>query len=196
MGSKPWRKPPPDLQSADHDIAALVARINKGDEEAFHQMVLLTQSKLIKVCFFLTGSRHAASELAQEVYLKAFENIEKLDGERNLMGWLYQVARNLVIDQSRTSEGKVERAKVKNEVENQEVLESFTSSSENDLKNVIELQTVLNQMEPEDRWLMVVFFIEGRTSQEIGKILGIGDGATRMRISRAKKIFLEIYGKN
>lgn len=177
----------------DH-LNSLIVRAKGGDSRAFTELIQATQNQLFKVCFHLTGSKNLAEELAQETYIKAVQNLEKMSPDFNLMAWLFQVARNLMIDKTRTAEHKVER--LSDQADSTGLDAIMVSQEPEDREAIIQLQRALNAMEPEDRWILVMFHLEERSSGEISKMLGIGESAVRMRVLRAKKIFMELYGKH
>ena len=71
-------------------------------EELFHRH----QSRIIRWCYRFTHDRESAMDLAQEIFLRAFRNLDNYRGECRFSTWLYVIARNLCMSalQKRASE--------------------------------------------------------------------------------------------
>jgi RNA polymerase sigma-70 factor (ECF subfamily) len=61
-------------------------------------------------CFRLTGNVDAAADLAQEVFLRAFQNLPAFRGESKFTTWLYRIARNRCFDELRSRAAQPEEA--------------------------------------------------------------------------------------
>ena len=82
--------------------AALVAT-GEQDRDGFRQVYRLTSSKLFGVCLRICGSRQAAEDVLQEVYLTIWRRAGGYDpGRSSPITWLATIARNRAIDWRRT----------------------------------------------------------------------------------------------
>jgi RNA polymerase sigma-70 factor (ECF subfamily) len=76
----------------------LVRASRRGDKEAFRELVERYQRKVVSVALGMVHNREDAIEIAQETFVKAFENLEKFKGESSFYTWLYRIAVNRAID--------------------------------------------------------------------------------------------------
>jgi RNA polymerase sigma-70 factor, ECF subfamily len=83
----------PDERLVDETIA--------GDRDAFGALVLRHQRGLANYIFRLVGSRDAATDLSQEVFLKVFVSLDSFDPRYRFTTWLYRIASNSAIDHLR-----------------------------------------------------------------------------------------------
>jgi RNA polymerase sigma-70 factor, ECF subfamily len=74
--------------------AELVARCIAGDPEAFAPLVERYQGALFTVALRMVGDREDAKDLAQGVFLKAFEKLSTFDPSYRFFSWLYRIAIN------------------------------------------------------------------------------------------------------
>jgi RNA polymerase sigma-70 factor, ECF subfamily len=85
--------------------AELVARSRKGDVEAFNHLVSRWEKRLYNYLLRLVASRPGyqedALDLAQEAFLKAYQNIGTLADAEKFSSWLYRIARNLAFSHLR-----------------------------------------------------------------------------------------------
>jgi RNA polymerase sigma-70 factor, ECF subfamily len=61
-------------------------------------------------CLRLTGDREAAADLAQEIFIKAFKNLDSFRGESKFSTWLYSIARNHCFNEVKARAARPEQA--------------------------------------------------------------------------------------
>lgn len=72
----------------------LVARAAGGDTGAFNLLVSRWEKRLFNYTFRLTGNREDALDVCQETFLKAFQQLHRLQDPARFAGWLFTIARN------------------------------------------------------------------------------------------------------
>lgn len=73
----------------------LIAKARKGDVEAFNLIVSRWEKRVFNYLLRLTnGRREDAQDLSQDVFLKAYQNLGKLDDPAKFAGWLFRIAHN------------------------------------------------------------------------------------------------------
>ncbi len=83
----------------DEDLVA-VYRENRSPrtrEDAAAELFLRHQTRVTRWCYRFTHDRESASDLAQEILLRAFRNLDSYRGESRFSTWLYVIARNRCI---------------------------------------------------------------------------------------------------
>jgi RNA polymerase sigma-70 factor (ECF subfamily) len=89
------------------DEAQLVERA-KGDREAFGQLYDRYVRRVYGVIHARVGDRAEAEDLTAQVFLRALENLSRLDPSRGGFGaWVFRIARNLVVDRHRRNSRRV-----------------------------------------------------------------------------------------
>ena len=78
----------------------LVLRAKKGDREAFGKLYLSYLDQIYRYIFFrVDQERHVAEDIAQDVFLKAWEKLTNFKFKNGTFkAWLYKIARNKTID--------------------------------------------------------------------------------------------------
>jgi RNA polymerase sigma-70 factor (ECF subfamily) len=74
--------------------ADLIGRVRKGDVEAFNLLISRWEKRVYNYLLRLTTSPEDSLDLSQEVFLKAYQNIRKLDDAARFGPWLYRIAHN------------------------------------------------------------------------------------------------------
>jgi RNA polymerase sigma-70 factor (ECF subfamily) len=92
---------PSDRPQSSVDPATInqwVEEARKGDHLAFHHLVDRFQPRIYRMIYFRTGSVADAEDLTQDVFLKAFKHLKRLQNTAAFRGWLYRIAVNRVRD--------------------------------------------------------------------------------------------------
>src|SRR5438093_7812400 len=83
------------LGNSDSDAdAELVERYLAGDMAAFDELMIRYERPIYRVCYRFVDNRDDAMDLAQEVFIKAFEHLGSFRRESSLKTWLYRIAVN------------------------------------------------------------------------------------------------------
>lgn len=73
----------------------LIHKARKGEVEAYNLLVSRWERRVFNYLLRLTGGRREDSQdLAQDVFLKAYQNLSKLDDPAKFSGWLFRIAHN------------------------------------------------------------------------------------------------------
>jgi RNA polymerase sigma-70 factor, ECF subfamily len=97
------------LKSRPQDSAAemaLVDRCRKQDAEAFAKLVDAYQNRVYGFVRRMVSDQEDAADVAQEVFIRAFQGMSRFDGRSSLRTWLFRIAYNLCVDRAR----KLDRA--------------------------------------------------------------------------------------
>jgi RNA polymerase sigma-70 factor (ECF subfamily) len=82
-------------------IGKLAKKARKGDRAAFDGLVDLFWADIYRLIFFRISHQMDAEDLAQEVFLKAYRNIDSLSDPERFKSWLYSIALNQITDHYR-----------------------------------------------------------------------------------------------
>ncbi len=74
--------------------ADLIVRVRKGDIEGFNLLVSRWEKRVFNYLLRLTGNPDDSLDLSQDVFLKAYQNIPKLDDVGRFGPWLFRIAHN------------------------------------------------------------------------------------------------------
>jgi RNA polymerase sigma-70 factor, ECF subfamily len=78
--------------------AELVERYLAGDTAAFDEIMVRYERQIYRICYRFVDNREDAMDLAQEVFIKAFEHLATFRRESTLKTWLYRIAMNHCIN--------------------------------------------------------------------------------------------------
>src|ERR1700750_2498499 len=78
--------------------AALVRRVQAGDELSFRQVVERYQTKIFSIIFGILRNRNDAEDIAQQVFSKIYFSIRNFDFRSSLLTWIYKITVNECYD--------------------------------------------------------------------------------------------------
>jgi RNA polymerase sigma-70 factor (ECF subfamily) len=90
--------PPEALAEADD--RALVEACLAGQRDAFDIIVQRNQRQVYQVCYRFTGNHEDASDLAQDVFVRAYRGLAGFKGHSALATWLYRIAVNVCLNRA------------------------------------------------------------------------------------------------
>ncbi len=180
------------------DDDELIARSQRGDVDAFNQLVLRYQQTMFAVIYRTLGDYDAAADVTQDAFISAFRGIQSYRGGSSFRAWLLRIGSNAACDHWR----RVQRRPA-------ESLESLTEDDEaqsvsalaalatvgiegNPEESVLtqELQELIQQgiqqLPLDQRVAIVLCDIEGLSYEEIAATTQATMGTVRSRISRAR----------
>lgn len=166
------------------DLARLVESAKQNETRAQAAIIELTQAKLFKFCVLLGHNRELAEDLCQEAYIKAFNNLHKLNDPESFYSWLCQVAKNLFYDIKRSQKEDLmqsEDADVEDEHE----------STDPQMESIIQVQRVLKEFEPDDRFILLMIELEGMSYKETADLMKTSEDAIRSKLHRLRQVFIK-----
>ena len=173
---------------------SLVARSQKGDIDAFEELVCLYERKIYTVAYRIMGNHEDANDLAQEAFLRAFQSIGNFRGEAAFLTWMCRIVTNLCRDELRKKyrmqiesldeeiilgEGEVKKQVASSEPGPAELYEKKELQEK--------IQELVNTLSPEFRLALVLRDIQGFTYEEIAEQQQCSLGTVKSRINRARK---------
>src|SRR5437016_2366490 len=85
------------ITAANQD-GELVDRYLNGDTTAFDEIMIRYERQIYRICYRFVENREDAMDLAQDVFIKAFEHLATFRRESSLKTWLYRIAMNHCIN--------------------------------------------------------------------------------------------------
>ncbi|PIR89264.1 MAG: hypothetical protein COU07_02270 [Candidatus Harrisonbacteria bacterium CG10_big_fil_rev_8_21_14_0_10_40_38] len=141
---------------------------------------------IFRHCFFRVFSKSRAEELMQETFMKAWDYVSQKDGKvENMRAFLYKVANNLIIDESR----KKKELSLEDIIEESPSLEP-SSDTKIGVENKIMARQVmekLSELSPEDRAVVTLRYVDDLDPKEIADVTGSNANKVSVRLNRALK---------
>ena len=160
----------------------LIVRAQTGDKAAFQQLVHQSLPNVIGLSYQMLGDRTEAEDLAQEVLLSLWQNIEKYDPERGrLSTWVYRITANRCLDRLR-------RKKVDQLDDDYDApVEAEQHDALFDKQVSKEIDGAMQDLPERQQLAVTLFHYQGHSMQEIGEILDCSVDAVESLLARARR---------
>lgn len=161
----------------------LIKNAIEGESSAFGLLYDYYQPRIYRFIFFKVGQKEEAEDLTHEVFLSAWQNIRSYKNRGfPFSSWLYQIARNRIIDYYRTRKSDIGLEEI--DPEKFSVPPSVYSTTEEKL----ELEKLINsirKLKPEYQDVIIMRFIEDMPIKEVAAFFKKSEGAVKILQHRA-----------
>ena len=179
--------------AASDEERRLIEQSRQGDQGAFDALVRRYEKQLYNTAYRLTGSYDDASDLAQEAFVRAWNNLRSFRGDASFSTWLYRIVTNVFLDERKRRRARPQRS-----------LEEALGSDENTVTRQFEdagptpqdrveererwqiLQKAIAELPAPQRVMVVLYHTENRSYEEIAQIMGLPMGTVKSRLNRAR----------
>ena len=176
------------MQMDATEAAAILARARQGDGEAFRALVERHSRPLFALAFRLTGNEQDAEDVVQESLLRAYRQLGRFESRANFGTWLHRIAANCAIDLHRSRQARHDQAHGE-QIEQAESVPASEETGPGRLAESAEIERrvrgALDELSPLERTAFILRHYEGRSINEIGKMLGLRTSATKHSVFRA-----------
>ncbi|MDX1680034.1 MAG: sigma-70 family RNA polymerase sigma factor [Akkermansiaceae bacterium] len=180
-------------EPGDHQ---LVAQAQKGDLQAFDELVTRHRSRIFAMIRNMTHNEAEAWDLSQEVFIKAWKALPRFQARARFSTWLYRIAHNLVYDWARKR--KLESAgELNDEIFGEERIDAASTTTphhaaqpddalaSNELR--VRIEAAIAKLSDDHRQVVVLKDIQGLAYKEIAEIMDCSMGTVMSRLHHARK---------
>jgi len=174
-----------------------------GDTKAFEELFTRYKKPILNFIYRLIGNRETAEEVAQEVFVNVYKNLDIFDPERKFSSWIYTIARNLsknaLRDRRYFRDIPLEKTIFKGDrdIKLKDVISDPGASPDLIAENEelsAEAQKVLSSLPLEQREVIALCSIQGLTQKEAAEILRCSAATVGIRLNKAKVSFMKKLG--
>jgi len=172
----------------------LVEKAQSGDRRAFDELVLKYQKRIYELVYGFTHNINPddAFDLSQEVFLKAWNSLDKFRKNSTFFTWLYRIAKNAGIDYTRKRKHRRNVSLDDDTSVSKHALHSKVSSEMPDkeverMELGREIAKAVDQLPPRQKQVWVLRHYEGMTLKEIAEELGLRIGSVKAHLFNATR---------
>jgi RNA polymerase sigma-70 factor (ECF subfamily) len=168
-----------------------VAAAQRGDHEAFRQIVELYQDRLFTFLLRMVRQHEEAEDLAQEAFVRAWRHLDAYDARWTFRTWLFSIARHLALNALRRPRAIIISIEGGGDPAHPGLALASADSSPAEQAAVREqrrrLARALDDLTPRAAMIFTLFYQEAMSIAEIAQTVGMTAGAVKVALHRARE---------
>ena len=166
----------------------LVELSRQGSREAFGLLVVRYSRIVRAVCLSRTGMHQDLDDMVQEVFLRAFHGLRRLQAAESIGAYVHRIATNLCVDRLRRR-GRRGRSLEEVDLEPDPVPVQDISA-----ERLAELRRQVGRLPESLREVVLLFYFHDMSYAEMAALLGITEAAVNQRLNRARQRLRSAFG--
>lgn len=159
----------------------------KGCTQSYGRIVLGCQNTVTAIALAITRDVQASEDIAQEAFIKAWQQLNQLNNSASFLPWLRQITRNLARDWLRANRNRPlsgEAAEIAIGMAADPAPDAAEAMAR--VEEELAAAEIISALPEDSRETLLLYYREGQSSQQVALLLGLSDAAVRKRLSRAR----------
>ena len=176
-----------DQPAVFSDEQLVDAILNKGDPHHFRMLIARYQAKVHAIALSVLGPGRLsdAEDVAQDVFVKIYRQLDSFRGQSKFSTWLYRVSINLAIDHQR----RQARHQADDLDKHPEPVSGHNAEqAQHQQELAVRVESAVAQLDPRLQLIIRLFYWQGFKTREIAEVLATPEGTIKVYLLRARKI--------
>ena len=161
--------------------AAIVARVLRGNAEAFRELVERYRDQYARYALHMLGNREDAEEALQDAFTRAYRSLPRCEDPERFGAWLFRI----LVNRCRTAGTRRGRRARTFVTDDAALLGASEEHPEDRAAWREEIDRALQQLRSEQREAFLLKYVEELGYEEMSRMTGVGVSALKMRVMRA-----------
>jgi RNA polymerase sigma-70 factor (ECF subfamily) len=185
------------------DESALIRAVQRGDQDAFEQLVRAYDHSVLRLAINLLRSPEDAQDVYQEAFLRVYKNIHTFRFDCSFHTWLYRIVTNICLDHLRKKKVRKEEATVvetaDGPIDRMDIFEENSAQADPERSLVNRrlsqrIESALGELTPRERMVFELRHYQGMRLRAIGEALGTSEEAAKNCLFRATQKMRVVLG--
>lgn len=177
---------------AELDDRELVAEAAAGNREAFDAIVERHRRVVYQVCYRFVSNHEDASDLAQDVFVRAWRGLSNFKGQSALSTWLYRIAVNVSLN--RVSARRIDSEPMNDTADLEDTRTEAAGETMMRQERAAAVRTAIRALPPKQRATLIMRAYHDMSHQQIADVLGSSVGAVKANFFHALTNLKKILG--
>jgi RNA polymerase sigma-70 factor, ECF subfamily len=166
---------------------AVALAIQNGDRDAFGIIIARYEAKLIRYARRFLGRPEAVEDMVQDVFIKAYTNIQSFNPKLRFSPWIYRIAHNTYVNELRRTRHRLHFFDFETDTFLPALTAPETADSDTlDMELKDHLEELMANLKSTYREVLTLYYLEDMSYQEISDIMRIPVTTVGVRLSRAR----------
>ena len=176
------------------DERVLIRQSRDGDHGAFESLVGLKREKAFRIALNIVGDEDDAKDITQQAFIRLWKSLHRFKENTRFDPWFYRIVVNLAIDFYRRKKAAPRASEGAAESTQGRLPDEAVPGADSEVMRT-ELRRIFNRLAADlttaQRAVFTLREIEGVTTEDIGKIMGIRPSTVRNHLHQARRILQE-----
>lgn len=174
----------------------IIEQVLNGNRNAYALLVDQYKDRVFSLIVGIVRNREAAEELAQDVFVKAYSSLKKFRREAGFSTWIYRIAYNTAISETRKKKYIVKSfdEQLEKAASIQLTASEDEQIEENESKHQL-LEQALTTLPPEDKLILMLYYFEEKSVEEISKATRLTTSNVKVKLFRLRNKLKELMMK-
>lgn len=172
------------------DSGDVIRRAQGGDMAAFELLYREHSPRVYALCLRLSGSKSDATDLMQDVFIRAWRGLGSFRGDSAFSSWLHRLTVNAMLEAARSEKRRVARVLP---MEDPGAIGAIALTESPDDR--MDLESAIAGLPQGARVAFVLHEIEGYKHEEIAAQLGVATGTVKAQLHRARKLLIQALNR-
>jgi RNA polymerase sigma factor (sigma-70 family) len=183
------RKVPREKNSSDYTDHELILEALSGNDQAYPVLMERYQYQIfVYILRILNFQKENADEVSAETWIKLYQNLKNYNPEHSFKSWAYRIAHNCCIDFIRKNK-KYSTLPITEANQN-----NWSTTIDFDKPDIDSIEKALSKLKPDERNLIIMFYIQSLTLDEISSKLVIPKKTLSVKLCRIRKKAQSFFG--
>jgi len=174
---------------------SLVREAQRGNHDAFEQLVHIHDRDVLRLAFRITGSNNDIQDICQEAFLKIYKKLDSFRFECSFSTWIYRIVTNVCFDHLRKSRSRKEKSAVERNAEGEEynLLDQITDTKPAHQPEQeayrreagVQVLLALQRLTSHERAVFELRYFRELKLRTVGERLNISEASVKTTLSRA-----------
>lgn len=178
-------------QISDENI---IKEVLSGNRSAFSSLVERHKSMVFAVCIRIIKNQEDAEEIAQDVFVKAFQKLSTFRGDSSFKTWIYRIAFTSAVSKTRLKKNYTA------DIDSVQIPDDHVELAQNGLNELNQkdrqkyLRLAMNLLKEDEQMLLNFYYFDEQTIEEIAQTTGLSESNVKVKLHRSrKKLYEELY---
>ena len=167
------------------DDKIYIQKVLEGDTSSFTHLVNKYKDMVFTVCYRIMRQQEDAEDVAQEVFIKAFDNLFSFKGDSKFSTWLYTIAYRTAINKTKLRKHHLELGDFEIDITESTSMPQLEALKHEEQTYYV--QRAIDQLPELDGVIITLYYIDECTVKEIIEITGLTEANVKVKLHRSRK---------
>ncbi|MAZ26300.1 MAG: RNA polymerase [Cytophagaceae bacterium] len=168
----------------DNDI---IAQVLTGNTQVYGVLVHKYERYVFTLCLRMVKNNEEAEEVAQDVFVKAYQKLRTFRQESRFSTWIYRIAYNRCLDYLAAAKRKINVDNIERIKDHQLSHTEHALDLLHKKERSMHLKKCLDKLPEDEAFLITVYYFEEKSVSEVAAITGLGESNVKVKLYRGRK---------